>query len=164
MLVAVVTLAALIAPNEIGNRVAPPKTVVSDIGAGTLSPEEQSYADGLRPYLDVIVGEGRALEKLGQTRSRNFVELSVRMDRYRTAAHDIETYIQGRATPAGLAGLVSELRQRIDDSLVAIDASVEAIRRFDWNALGQTVDKFSMAVDDIARLAGTPIPAASLGN
>jgi len=157
------TLAALIAPNEIGNRVAPPVTVVSNVGSGTLSPEEQSYADGLQPYLDVLVGEGRALEKLGQARSRNIVELSLRMDRYRTAANDIEQYIQGHSTPVGMAGLVTELRQRIDDSLAAIDASVAAIRRFDWNALGQTVDDFSLAVDDIARLAGTPVPAAIQG-
>jgi len=164
LLVCVVTMAAVIAPDEIGNRVAPPATVVSDIGAGSLSPEEQSYANGLRPYLDVLVGEGRALEKLGQERSRNIVELSLRMDRYRTAAQDIEQYIQGRATPPGLTRLITELRQRIDDSLSAIDASVAAIRRFDWNALGATVENFSLAVDDIARMAGTPIPAASPGN
>ena len=162
-LVIVGAMAALIAPDEIGNRVAPPVTVVSVVGSGTLSPDEQAYADGLRPYLDVLVGEGRALEKLGQERSRNIVELSLRMDRYRTAAHDIEQYIQGRSTPPRLAGLVTELRQRIDQSLAAIDASVAAIRRFDWNALGQTVDDFSLAVDDIARLAGTPVPAASPG-
>jgi hypothetical protein len=164
MLVGIVTLAALIAPGEIGNRVAPPVTVISDIGSGTLSPDEQTYANGLRPYLDVLVGEGRALEKLGQERSRNIVELSLRMDRYRTAARDIEQYIEGRAIPPGLAGLVTQLRQRIDDSLAAIDASVAAIQRFDWNALGKTVDDFSLAVDDIARMAGTPVPAGSQVN
>jgi hypothetical protein len=155
------TVAVLIAPDEIGNRVAPPVTVVSDIGAGTLSPEEQSYADGLRPHLDVLVGEGRTLENLGKARSRNIVELSLRMDRYRTAARDIKQYIQVHSTPPGMAGFITELSQRIDESLAAIDASVEAIRRFDWNALGQTVDNFSLAVDDIARLAGTPVAAAS---
>ena len=164
MLVGIVTLAALIAPGEIGNRVAPPVTVISDIGSGTLSPDEQTYANGLRPYLDVLVGEGRALEKLGQERSRNIVELSLRMDRYRTAARDIKQYIEGRAIPSGLAGLVTQLRQRIDDSLAAIDASVAAIQRFDWNALGKTVDDFSLAVDDIARMAGTPVPAGSQVN
>ena len=164
LLVTLVTLAALIAPDEIGNRVAPPALVVSNFGSGALSPEEQVYADGLRPYLDVLVGEGQALKQLGRQRSRNIVELSLRMDRYRAAAHDIEQYIQGRATPSGLTGFVTELRQRIDDSLVAIDASVDAIRRFDWNALGQTVEEFSLAVDVITRLAGTPVPAASQGH
>jgi hypothetical protein len=163
VVVIVGTLAAWLAPDEIGNRVAPPVTVISGVGSGTLSPEEQLYADGLRPYLDVLVGEGRSLEKLGQARSRNIVELSLRMDRYRTAANNIEQYIQGHSTPPGLVGLVTELRQRIDESLAAIDASVAAIRRFDWNALGQTVDDFSLAVDHIARLAGTPVPAASPG-
>src|SRR5690349_82817 len=136
VLVIVGTTAALIAPHEIGNRIAPPVTVVSDVGSGMLSPEEQSYADGLQPYLNVLVGEGRALEKLGQERSRNIVELSLRMDRYRTASRDIEQYIEGHTTPPGLVGFVTELRQRIDDSLAAIDATVAAIQRFDWNALG----------------------------
>jgi hypothetical protein len=76
----------------------------------------------------------------------------------------MKQYIESRAIPPGLAGLVTQLRQRIDDSLAAIDASVAAIQRFDWNALGKTVDDFSLAVDDIARMAGTPVPAGSQVN
>jgi hypothetical protein len=159
ILIVLVVGSAMIAPEEIGNRVAPPATVLSGIGAGNLSPDGQAYADGLRPFVDVLVGEGLALAKLGQERSRNIVELSVRMDRYRTAAHDIEQYIQEHSTPTALAGYVTELRQRIDESLAAIDASITAIRAFDWDALGRTVEDFSKAVDSIARLAGTPTPA-----
>ena len=160
-----VTLAAVIAPDEIGNRVAPPATVVSDIGAGTrCRPRSNRTQTGFVHTSMFSSARGARSRSLDRTRSRNIVELSLRMDRYRTAAQDIEQYIQGRATPPGLTRLITELRQRIDDSLSAIDASVAAIRRFDWNALGATVENFSLAVDDIARMAGTPIPAASPGN
>ena len=153
----VVTIGVLSAPGAVENRIAPPATVASDIDSGRLSADERAYVDGLRPYLDVLVGEGRALEHLGQSRSRNIVELSVRMDRYRSAAKDIDRYIQGRPAPTQLAGFVGQLQQQIADSLQAIDASVDAIRHFDWEALGRTVDDFSAAVDSIATLAGTPL-------
>jgi hypothetical protein len=133
--------------------------VPSAIGKGQLSADERAYLDGLRPYLNILVGEGRALEQLGKTRSRNIVELTVRMDRYRGAAKDIDQYIQNHRAPTGLANFVGQLQEQIADSLQAIDASVDAIRKFDWEALGGTVDAFSVAVDSIATLAGTPVAA-----
>jgi hypothetical protein len=160
LLIVVVAIGVLNAPESVENRVAPPATVASAIDSGHLSADEQAYMEGLRPYLDVLVGEGRALEQLGQSRSRNIVELTVRMDRYRGAAKDIDQYIQHHQAPTGLADFVGQLQQQIADSLQAIDASVDAIRHFDWEALGGTVDAFSAAVDSIATLAGTPLAAS----
>jgi hypothetical protein len=157
LLIIVVAIGVLSAPESVENRVVPPATVASAVGNGQLSPNERAYLDGLQPYLDVLVGEGRALEQLGQSRSRNIVELTVRMDRYRGAANDIDRYIQDHPAPTRLADFVGQLQQQIADSLQAIDASVDAIRHFDWEALGGTVDAFSAAVDSIAALAGTPI-------
>jgi hypothetical protein len=82
------------------------------------------------------------------------------MDRYRGAASEINQYVRDHATPPGLEQFVSELQQRIAESLAAIDASVAAVRQFDWDALGESVTRFSTAVDQITILAGTPAPAA----
>ena len=157
LLVALVALGAFNAPSRIENRLAPRATIESLTGGGVRTPEEQTYLDGLKPFLDVLVGEGRALEKLGNERSRNIVELSVRMDRYRTAAKQIDQYIRDAPAPSGLTQFVSELREQIAMSLSAIDASVTAVRQFDWDALGKSVDGFSKAVEQIAFLAGTPV-------
>jgi hypothetical protein len=157
MLFVLVVGAALNAPYAIENRVAPRATIVSELGTDSHSSEVQLFLDGLTPYLDVLVGEGRALQTLGNARSRNIVELSLRMDRYRTAANDINQYVRDNSTPPGLTSFVSELQQRIDESLSAIDTSIAAVRQLDWQALGASVSAFSDSVDRIARLAATPV-------
>lgn len=160
LLILVVAIGVLSAPDSVENRIVPPATVASEIGNGQLSADEQAYVAGLQPYLAVLVGEGRALERLGQSRSRNIVELSVRMDRYRSAAADIKQYVDEHPTPTRLTSFVGQLQRQIADSLQAIDASIDAIRQFDWEALGGTVDDFSEAIDSIANLAGTPLAAS----
>jgi hypothetical protein len=157
MLIVFVVGAALNAPSAIENQVAPRATIVSELGTDSHSSDEQLFLDGLTPYLDILVGEGRALQTLGNARSRNIVELSLRMDRYRTAANDINQYVRDNSTPPRLTSFVSELQQRIDESLSAIDASIAAVRQFDWQALAASVSAFSDSVDRIARLAATPV-------
>jgi hypothetical protein len=161
ILIVAAVAAGLHAPDQLGNRVAPRATAPFDLGSGVRTAEEQSYLDGLRPYLNVLLGEGRALRELGNSRSRNVFELSLRMDRYRTAASDIIQYVQDNAAPLRLAPFVSELQQQIDDSLRAIDASFDAFRTFDWHSLGESVSAFSITIDKIGRLAATPVAEQS---
>lgn len=158
---AVVALGALAAPERIGDRIAPRATIVADPAPGERTPEQIAFLRGLAPHLEVLVGEGNALATLASERSRDILELTVRMERYRAAANDIDQYIRDHPTPPGLEQFVTELQQRIGDSLVAIDAAVAAFRRFDWEALGESVRSFSGAVDEITLLAGTPTPGIS---
>lgn len=157
LVTALATAAMLIAPETIENRIAPRATIVSEYDVGTPTLEEQVYLQGMSPYLDVLIGEGRVLQRLGNARSRNIIELSLRMERYRTAAADISQYITDTPTPPRLAQYVTELQNEVEASLRAIDESIHAFRRLDWDALGQSVGAFSATIDAIVNLSGTPV-------
>jgi hypothetical protein len=157
LVAAFAAIAALTAPGQIENKIAPRTTIVSELDDAPRTVAEQSYLDGLKPYLGILIGEGRELQSLGNARSRNVIELSLRMDRYRAAAADISQYVRDNPAPPQLAQYVTELQHEIEESMSAIDSSIDAFRRFDWDALGDGVDAFSSAIDRIAGLAGTPI-------
>lgn len=162
MLVAIAAIGASQARSWIAREVAPPATTSSFVATESYTPEQKTFLSGLKPTLDVLVGEGIALNNLGTARSRNVVELAVRMDRYRTAAGQIERFLQKTPIPPGFEALVAELREQIGASLAAIDASIEAIRQFDWDELAIQVSAFSSAINQITDLAGTPTAAESL--
>ena len=157
MIAALGAVSAFNAPLKIENKVAPRVTIISGHESDAYTADEQAYLDGLKPYLDILIGEGRELQTMGNNRSRNIIELSLRMDRYRAAANNINQYVADIPMPSRLSEYVTEMQREIAASVKAIDASVDAFRHFDWDALGESVSAFSEAIDRIASLAGTPV-------
>ena len=110
---AVVIVAAvfsMMAMNEqVGELVVPPATSGATSNASPETPAEQEYLQGLEPYLSVVIGEGKRLAELDQARSRNVLELGVRMDRFREASADLQAYVGTHEPPASLAPMVDLL-------------------------------------------------------
>ena len=142
------------ATDHIGELVAPPASsgVVPD--TTPVNSSEQQYRAGMDPYLAVVIGEGERLAELGQARSRNVLELGVRMDRFREASDELQAYVQQHPPPASLESTVGDLLTQLAAAETAIQASISAIRAFDWDSLGTSVADFSRAVDAI-ELIGT---------
>jgi hypothetical protein len=144
-------------PGQIAETIAPPVNGGSPRDASTAGTVEQKYLADLSPYLSVVTGEGNRLAELGQARSRNVLELGVRMDRFREASADLVSYIVSNPPPATLASLIDQLMAELSAAETAIQASITAIREFDWDALGISVDAFARAVEAIERLTGQGI-------
>jgi hypothetical protein len=156
VVVVVIALLGMVATtDQIGELVAPPATSGSDRDASPEAPAEQAYLNGLDPYLTVVIGEGKRLAELGQARSRNLLELGVRMDRFRVASADLESYIAAHAPPAGLQPMIDDLLSQLAIAESAIQASIAAIQGFDWDSLGMSVDEFSHAVHAIDLLTNS---------
>ena len=140
-------------PGQIAETIAPPVSRGPLLVESTASISEQTYLAHLGQYLDVVTGEGNRLAELGRARSRNVLELGVRMDQFRDASARLVAYIDSNPPPSTLTSLISQLIDDLTDADTAIDASILAIRGFDWDALGMSVDDFARAVEAIERLA-----------
>jgi hypothetical protein len=156
VVVVVIALLGMVATSDqIGELVAPPATSGSTRDASPEAPAEETYLNGLDPYLTVVIGEGKRLAELGQARSRNLLVLGVRMDRFREASADLQFYISVHAPPAGLQPMIDELVVQLAIAESAIQASIAAIQGFDWDSLGTSVDEFSRAVHAIDLLTNS---------
>ena len=140
-------------PDRVGNVIAPPATFVATEDVSTNASATSSYVDRLNSYLGVVIGEGRRLSALGQARSRNVLELSVRMDRFREASAELKAYMSSHAPPADLESEINDLLIQLENAESAIQASITAVQGFDWEALGGSVDDFSRAVEAIEALS-----------
>lgn len=157
LLVGVLGIAGLLSQGRISDTIAPQVTVSLDSGTGARRPTDVTYLNALQPHLAVLMGEGAALQELGNSRSRNVVELAIRMDRYRAAAANIESFMTSHTPPALSTDFVSDLRFHIAESIIAIDGAIAAFRQFDWDALGVSVADFSTAIDRIVILVQEPV-------
>lgn len=142
-------------PDAIGRLVAPPAPVGDAQVVVAGDSETQRYLAELRPHLDVVIGEGNRLVDLGAERSRDLLELSVRMDRFRQASADLRSFVAANRPPPGLESTLDDLATHLETADVAIDDSISAIRGFNWNALAVAVERFSLTVQAIETLTET---------
>jgi hypothetical protein len=163
-LVALPMLAVSKVLTRLTDEIAPPASTTSLAATQAYTPDQVQFVDGLRSSRDVLVSEGTALAELGDARSRNLVELSVRAGRYRSAAEQVDAYFQMHLAPIGLETLVADLRVQINRSLAAIDGSVSAIRNLDWDELAVQVAAFATAIDQITVMVGSPTAAEGPGS
>ena len=152
LLLIAVGLGSLNAPKRIETAVAPPATFFASPDSGDVD-GGNAFIDELLPKLDVLVGEGSALQSLGQARSRNILELTVRMQRFRDALADIDRFLTVTSVPTRFEARMSELQVQMANANNAIDGSVSAIKTFDWDYLGVQVDLFGLAIDSIRPIA-----------
>jgi len=122
-------------------------------GVSSAENVEQHYLSELNPLLAIVVGEGNRLAELGMSRSRNILELSVRMDRFRGASANLLAHFEAHPAPAGLESFVTGLRTHLAAAEDAIESSIGAIQSFDWDALAVAVSTFSDAVEAIESLS-----------
>lgn len=144
-------------PDQFGNALVPPAGTDTLLAGSPDDSAAQAYYAELAPYLGVVIGEGERLAELGQSRSRDILELSVRMDRFREASSALLAFLDGQPPPAALQSLVADLRSQLWAADVAIEASISAIRGFNWDALGGAVEDFDRAVAEIARIGSRKI-------
>ena len=154
LLLVAVGLGSLNASKRVETAVAPPATFFASPELSGDSATNQFVAD-LLPRLDVLVGEGLALTSLAEQRSRNIVELTIRMDRFRDAMAEIERVLADTPMPAVFDGEIRDLRFQMHQADIAIDGSLAAIRSFDWDSLEIEVGRFGDAIHAIQPIAFT---------
>jgi hypothetical protein len=108
-------------------------------------------------YLSIVTGEGDRLAELGRSRSRNVLELGVRMDRFREASTQLLAFISNNPPPPALGSLIAELSAALAAAETAIQASIIAIRGFNWDTLGTSVDEFARSIEAIEALRGRDV-------
>jgi hypothetical protein len=149
LLVGAVALGTLGAPTRVQEALVPPATVPALQPDAACTGDCAAFVDALRTPLQALVAEGGALAELGQARSRNVLELTIRMDRFRDAASQVRGVISGTSVPPAFQADVRALSDWIVQAESAIDDSLAAIRGFDWDDLGRSVDAFAGAVDQL---------------
>jgi hypothetical protein len=133
--------------------VAPPATVESGRPEADCLAECLAVLEQIQAPVRTLVAEGTLLAELGQSRSRNLVELTVRMDRFRSAADVFEGVYETLVVPVAVKEELLEISRQVQMSLDAIDSSIAAIRSFDWDALGGHVDSFAESIQTITELS-----------
>lgn len=133
--------------------IAPPATVFIATPE-TRTAEEQRYLDAILPLAERLIGEGRSLAELGQSRSRNILELRTRTERFRAAADEV-TRIEGSiGVPARMRPFSTSLNDGMASALVAIDDAEDAVLRFDWDRVQVGVSAFAASIEVIATAIG----------
>lgn len=141
-------------PGHIADVIAPPASDGVTQGADSANAPAREYFLELDRYLSIVTGEGDRLAELGRARSRNVVELGVRMDRFREASTQLLAFISTSPPPPALELFVAELTTELAVAETAIQASITAIRGFNWDTLGTSVDAFSRSIEAIEALRG----------
>lgn len=144
--------------------VVPPATISSFTGTEAYTPDQDRFAAGFRPALDVLVGDGCALAASGTARNWKISELSVRASRYHNAAAQVTRRFRENPGPTGYEPFVAGLQGQIHASLAAKIESVNAIRAFNWDELAIEVAAFPAAIDQITCMVGAPTTAEGPGN
>jgi hypothetical protein len=112
-----------------------------------------AFLAAIAPSLRELVAEGSALATLGTSRSRDVLELTVRMNRFQSSADEFAFAIENHPVPASMIDTISAIDETIDRAQASIDESIAALRSFDWDALGLAVDEFDAEIQHLTVLA-----------
>lgn len=158
---ALVLIAIAIGLAALGNRKEVEQALVPDAPypvTPTIAPCDsdcERFVASIAPSLSVVVSEGTALAALGKSRSRDVLELTIRMNRFQDSSAEFEQALVDNPVPVSLSPAIAEIRTELSNAQVAIDASIAAIRSIDWDALGAAVDQFDSAIQNVAALSST---------
>ena len=129
--------------------IAPPATV-SIATPESRTAEEQRYLDAILPLAERLIGEGRSLAELGESRSRNILELRARSERFRDAAEQVIRIESAIGVPVRMRPFSVSLNEGIASALIAIDEAEDAVLRFDWERVQAEVSTFAASIEVIA--------------
>lgn len=129
--------------------IAPPATV-SIATPEARTAEEQRFLDAILPLAERLIGEGRSLAELGESRSRNILELRTRSERFRAAAEDVVRVEGTIGVPVRMQPFSTALNEGVASALVSIEEAEDAVFRFDWDRVQVAVSTFAASIDVIA--------------
>ena len=129
--------------------IAPPATV-SIATPESRTAEDQSYLDAILPLAERLIGEGRSLAELGESRSRNIFELRTRTERFRDAAEEVVRVEGSIGVPVRMQPFSTALNDGVTSALIAIGEAEDAVLRFDWDRVQVGVTTFAVAIEVVA--------------
>lgn len=153
ILVVAVALGSLNAPARLEDAIAPQAHWSPEAPGLNCDDACAAFTVLVAPSLRTLVSEGNALAELGRSRSRNVIELTIRMDRFRAATDQFSAILESQDVPSALTDEIDSIVRTIDSATAAMDASIAAIRAFDWDALAIQVDQFGSAMDALSSVA-----------
>jgi len=134
-----------------------------------LDARERAYFDVVAPRFQALVAETDGLATLGRARSRESGPLLEGQAHVQTLIREIEIYRDRNGVPERYAESDRRFREGRDHALGSIRAARSALLRFDWDALGASVDRLDRAgaafraADDGLRETARILPAQSVG-
>ena len=129
--------------------IAPPATV-SIATPEARTAEEQRYLDAILPLAERLIGEGRSLAELGESRSRNILELRTRSERFRDAADEVVRVEETIGVPIRMQPFSTALNEGLTSAVLAIGDAEDAVLRFDWDRVQVAVTAFAVSIDVVA--------------
>jgi len=129
--------------------IAPPATV-SIATPESRTAEEQQYLGAILPLAERLIGEGRSLVELGESRSRNILELRTRTERFRDAADEVVRVEDTIGVPVRMQPFSTSLSEGVASALVSIGEAEDAVLRFDWDRVEVEVATFAASINVIA--------------
>lgn len=99
MLFAVVALGTFRPPFLIENAVAPSAPIALGPGSILSDPEYFAFVRIIADLLELVIAEGTALADLGMSRSKNALQTSIRMERFREASPALDGLAGPDAVP-----------------------------------------------------------------
>lgn len=146
------------------------EVAVAPAPAGTALPTAVSLTTGENAFyrylgtrLRVLTAEARKLAVLGESRSRNVVELQTRASRIDDISGQIDRYLDATPVPARFVTAVSLYQTGIGVMRTGISETRAAFVRFDWNAVNSGLATFESGVDQVDLAFTTLQEAAGVG-
>lgn len=120
-----------------------------------LTADERAFYDYVGPRLRALTAESEVLVSLGQSRSRNIVELRRRGDRVNEIAGQIDHYIESSGMPDRFASAMSLYNTGIEAVRRAEAATRSALLSFDWDTIARAVEVMDLGTRELEQARTT---------
>jgi hypothetical protein len=134
-------------------------------GSETLSKREQAFYDEVVPRMLKVTAEAQVLDKLGQEKSRNVLELQTRGNRIDSETAAINAFIAQNSVPQRFQPAMATFEQGVSDLNSAMSNSKKGMVAFNWDLVAQQIAVFDQgaakvkaATDQIQKVAATATP------
>src|SRR5262245_42655377 len=103
---------------------------------------EQAFYHAIVPRMLKVSAEAQVLNKMGQEKSRNVLELQTRGNRIDAETAAINAYIAKNSVPPRFQNAMSTFEQGVSDLKSAMSNSKKGMVTFNWNLVAQQVAVF----------------------
>lgn len=134
--------------------VAPAPVGASLPTAVALTAEDDAFYRFVGTRLRALTAESSKLVALGESRSRNVVELQARANRIDDISAQIDGYLEATPIPSRFGGVVASYRSGIAAMRSGIAATKSAFLRFDWDGVAAGLKTFETGVAQVASAFG----------
>jgi hypothetical protein len=146
---------------------APAGTVAPAVAA--ITPEERVFYIYVGNNMQELEAEAAKLAALGDSKSRNVVELQVRANRIDAISGEIDSYLATHPTPLRFQNSMDAYRAAVAQMRAGINGTKSAFVKFDWNGVTAGLRVFkagSSRLNDasaalVSEAGGTPEPTSS---